>query len=67
MLTFTFLLGLAGVTYGQSFAEQCQSFQLSIPDVKVNVLEYVPNGTNLTFPYNVRSMFPVVHISTDNH
>ncbi|KAK5076178.1 Feruloyl esterase [Lithohypha guttulata] len=52
MLLLCCLLTLAGVSYAQSFAEQCQSFQPSIPNVQVNVLEFVPKGTNLSLPYN---------------
>lgn len=44
------LLSLTILGHAQSFSEQCQNFQLSIPNVEVNVLEFVPNGTNITFP-----------------
>lgn len=54
MAALALMLASLGITYAQSFAEQCQNFQISIPDVQVNVLEFVPNGTNLTFPYDVR-------------
>lgn len=47
------MLTLAASSYAQTFAQQCQNFQVNIPNVKVNVLEFVPNGTNITFPYTV--------------
>ena len=60
------VLVLAGYGYAQSFAEQCRNLELSIPNVKVNVLEYVQNGTNLTFPYTVR-IRPRVSAATTDH
>lgn len=54
MASLALLFTSLGLSYAQSFAEQCQNLQISIPDVQVNVLEYLPNGTNLTLPYNVR-------------
>ena len=56
LLTITGLT-LASLSYAQSFAEQCEGLRLSIPNVQVNVLEFVQNGTNLTFPYTVRTCF----------
>lgn len=53
MLRLATALVLAGYSYAQSFADKCQSLAFSIPDVQVNVLEYVKNGTNLTFPDTV--------------
>lgn len=47
------LLTLSGLSHAQSFEEKCQNFQVSIPNVTVNVQELVANGTNLTFPYIV--------------
>lgn len=40
-----------------STSEDCASFgrALSLPNVVVDIAEFVPNGTNLTFPYNVSS------------
>ena len=40
-----------------STSEDCASFgrSLDLPNVSVDIAEFVPNGTNLTFPYNVSS------------
>ncbi|RVX74735.1 hypothetical protein B0A52_01012 [Exophiala mesophila] len=37
-----------------STSEDCASFgrSLDLPNVSVDIAEFVPNGTNLTFPYN---------------
>lgn len=56
MASLAFMLTPLGLSYAQGFAEQCRNFQISIPDVQVNVLEFVPGGTNLTFPYDVCSL-----------
>lgn len=53
MASLAVILTSIGLSYAQSFAERCQNLQISIPNVQVNVLEYVANGTNLTFPYDV--------------
>ena len=59
------LLALVGSGYTQSFAQKCQDFRFTIPDVKVDIIEFVPNGTNLTFPYNVYSSPATLKSSAD--
>jgi hypothetical protein len=50
---------LAGwVTAQDDFQEQCSNVRAAvaaISDVTVNIVEFVPNGTNLTLPDNVSS------------
>lgn len=50
---------LAGwVTAQGGFQEQCSNVRAAvaaIPNVTVNVVEFVPNGTNLTLPDNASS------------
>ncbi len=58
------ILTLASLSYAASFAEKCQSFHLPIPNVQVNVLEFVQNGTNLTFPFTVRRPQMVLPVLT---
>lgn len=43
------------LTSTQSFESSCSALasSLSIPNVRVNIAEYVPSGTNITFPDNV--------------
>lgn len=65
MASLALIFTSLGLSYAQSFAERCQDFQISIPDVQVNVLEYVPGGTNLTFPYDVRRPYTPHQASTD--
>jgi hypothetical protein len=38
----------AGATSATDFVAQCQTFDISVPNVQVNVLEFVANGTNIT-------------------
>ena len=45
--------GLASAT---DFAAKCQNFNISIPNVQVNVLEFVANGTNITTLDAVRTL-----------
>lgn len=66
MASLALILTSLGLSYAQSFAERCQNFDISIPDVQVNVLEYVPSGTNLTFPYNVLSSSTRCQAFTDD-
>lgn len=54
-ISFTVVLALLDVCQAQSFAERCQAFRPNIPDLQVNVLEFISKGTNVTFP-NVVSM-----------
>lgn len=48
---------LSGLASAQdSFREQCNDVRASvaaIPNVIINLVEFVPNSTNLTFPDNV--------------
>lgn len=53
MASLALLFTSLGLSYAQGFANQCRNFRVSIPNVEVNVLEFVPSGTNLTFPYSV--------------
>lgn len=66
MASLALILTSLGLSYAQSFAERCQNFQILIPDVQVNVLEYVPGGTNLTFPDNVRPPLTTRQAFTDH-
>ena len=39
---------MAATATATDFASQCQNFNIAIPNVQVNVLEFVTNGTNIT-------------------
>ena len=60
MQSFLPLLAVSGLTIAQSFPDRCRGFTIDIPNVKVCVLEFVPNGTNLTFPNNVRMLSRII-------
>jgi hypothetical protein len=43
------------LTIARTFEESCSELasKVDFPDVQVQFAEYVPSGTNLTFPYDV--------------
>lgn len=53
-LLICWLFAASWVTSAAPFEQQCLSFQptLLVPNSQLNVLQYVPAGTNLTFPGN---------------
>jgi len=48
---------LAQATISQGRCDNIQSSIEAIANLHVNFVEFVPNGTNLTFPGNVRGSF----------